>query len=93
MIVIKKISGTSNGREFVQPERELTERERSRVVAVWGDANSYWYFEEGDKATQQWADYQSHLNQKGDTRTEIDNILDGLTNDQLRRIKQRMASL
>ena len=58
MIKIKKTIG-----EFVQPSRALTEKESITVIARWGDDTNYWYFTDKDKYSDEWKQYQEHLNQ------------------------------
>lgn len=49
--------------DFVQPSRELTEKESKTVIARWGDDADYWYFTDKDKNSGEWKQYQEHLNQ------------------------------
>ena len=63
MITIPKITGTHNGREYSQPERELTVEEKPTVIAQWGNADNYWYFQTQDAInnTIEWQAYQEAI--------------------------------
>ncbi|TND08152.1 MAG: hypothetical protein FD123_2546 [Bacteroidetes bacterium] len=58
MILIDKVTSGNT----VQPARELTAQEAPTVIATWGNATQYIYFQAGDTSSPEWTAYQAEVN-------------------------------
>lgn len=65
-IIEKKFITRLDGSIIEEPMRQLNEEEKSKVIAIWGGINNYLYFEDKDTNSEEWNNYQKHINQESE---------------------------
>ncbi len=63
MIIIPKRFGTIEDREYSEPSAELSQEQKSTVIAQWGDELNVFYFqkEDAENLIPEWVKYQKEV--------------------------------